>query len=150
MVLRIPWHFWNKWSLGCFLYRSNKNIKHELFLSFLFHSSHNNTPFFYQTNDNDILYRPYKRSSFGRNSVWRMLPGYAYLWHLSTCDMNDGLLAVVRVLKRHPHIPDHHYDELRCKFTKTKNLFALNWYFYLCYPFILSTIKQLILYFHWL
>ena len=45
-----------------------------------------------------------------------MLPGYAYLWHLSTWDMNDGLLVMVRVLKQYPHIPDHHYDELGCKF----------------------------------
>lgn len=65
MVLTIPWHFWNKWSLGCFLIvifytEVTKTLKHELFLSFLCHSSHNNTPFFYQTNDNDILYRLYK------------------------------------------------------------------------------------------
>ena len=60
-----PWHFWNEWSLGCFLIvifytEVTKTLKHELFLSFLCHSSHNNTPFFYQTNDNDILCRPYK------------------------------------------------------------------------------------------
>ena len=118
------------------LYRSNKNIKHELFLSFLFHSSHNNTPFFYQTNDNDILHRPFKDQLLGWYSVWRMLPGYAYLWHLSTSDMNDWLLAVVTVLRRHPHIPDNHYDILRCKLTKTKSSNSMiDWFFLLCYPF---------------
>ena len=126
MVLTIPWHFWNKWSLGCFLIvifytEVTKTLKHELFLSFLCHSSRNNTPFFYQTNDNDILHRPFKDQVLGWYSVWRMLPGYAYLWHLSTWDMNDGLLVMVRVLKQYPHIPDHHYDKLRCKFSTTKN-----------------------------
>ena len=103
------------------------------FVIFLCHSSHKNTPFFYQTNDNDILHRLFKDQVLGWYSVWRMLPGYAYLWHLSTWDMNDRLLAVVRVLKRHPHIPDHYYDKLRCKLTKTKTLSYCKIEFYLKY-----------------
>ena len=124
MVLTILWHFWNKWSLGCFLIvifytEVTKTLKHELFLSFLAIQVIIIHPFSIKLMIT-IYYIDLTKIKF-RNSVWRMLPGYAYLWHLSTWDMNDGLLVMVRVLKQYPHIPDHHYDKLRCKFSTTKN-----------------------------